>query len=227
MDFAGMFRTWLNVLTRPGEEVFEEERQRETATFATAFIWIAIAAVLASIFGVFQGLIQLTFNFESMWVQILSELDPVTAEQLAPMMPMLAGAGFGSLVFAFCIGIVIVPVFFFMGSLLWFAVAKLFGGSGEFEEQTYLLGTFSAPITIVNAVLGIIPVLNICTGIAIFVYQLVLTYFALKVSHNLTSGRALGVILTLVGGVFLLLCCAVALLSFGMAALMEGAGTSF
>ena len=29
MDFAGMFQTWLNVLTRPGESVFEEERQSE------------------------------------------------------------------------------------------------------------------------------------------------------------------------------------------------------
>ena len=195
----------------------------KNATFANTFIWIAIAAVTAAVFGVFRVMIQMSLNFGGIWAQMLSELDPEAAEQLAALLPMVAGAGIGTVVWAFCMGILLIPVSFFMGSLLWFAIAKLFGGTGEFEEQTYLLGTFSAPLIILNAGLSIIPVLNFCTWFFILVYQLVLTYFALKVSHNLTSGRAVGVVLTLLGGIFLLICCLIALFSFAIAAVLGAA----
>jgi hypothetical protein len=82
-------------------------------------------------------------------------------------------------------------------------LAKLFGGTGEFEEQSYLLATFSAPLTIVSSVLGVIPLAGPCLSFFLGIYQLVLTYFAMKVSHNMTSGRALGVVLTVI---ILLLC---------------------
>ena len=94
MDFGGMFKTWLNVLTRPGEEVFEEERQSENATFATTFIWIAIAAVIAAIFSVFSALISITFNIGSNLDRILAEIDPTIAEQLGPILAVGAGTGY-------------------------------------------------------------------------------------------------------------------------------------
>ena len=51
MDFAAMFETWKNVLTKPGEAVFEVERQKPHANLTTAFIWVAIAGVASAIFG--------------------------------------------------------------------------------------------------------------------------------------------------------------------------------
>ena len=46
MDFGKMFETWLKVLTKPGEEVFQQEREKPEAKLSTALIWIIISAVI-------------------------------------------------------------------------------------------------------------------------------------------------------------------------------------
>ena len=82
------------------------------------------------------------------------------------------------------------PIGFLIGSGIYFLIAKLFGGTGSFEEQTYLLATFQAPIGIVSSVISIIPILGGCVSFLLFIYQLVLTYFAIRVVHRLGGGQA-------------------------------------
>ena len=55
MNLGEMFRTWLNVLTKPGEEVFEEENSKPQATLGTALIMIVIAAVIGAFFTQLRG----------------------------------------------------------------------------------------------------------------------------------------------------------------------------
>ena len=99
------------------------------------------------------------------------------------------------------------PVGFLIGSGIHFLIAKLLGGTGSFEEQTYLLATFVAPMMIINGVIGIIPFLGGCVWFLILIYQLVLTFLAVKVVHRLGTGQALVVALGPILIFFLCLLC--------------------
>jgi hypothetical protein len=196
MDFGRMFQTWINVLTKPSEETFEGERGQPGATLSTALIWMAIAGVIAAVFGGIGAGIQGLMGGIGGLGTFLEMLPPEVADQYGPLLAQQAGFSLATIAGTFCFTLIAVPIAFLIGSGIWFVIAKLFGGTGEFEEQSYLLATISAPMTIINGVLAIIPFVGACLSLLIVIYQLVLTYFAMKVSHNLTSGRALGVVLT-------------------------------
>jgi hypothetical protein len=207
MDFAAMFQTWMNVITKPGEAAFEAERHKPQANLTTALIWIVIAAVVLAIGNAISALIgSLIGGGASMTQALLSQADlpPEVAAQLSAS----TAAGAGGVIGAFCGALIIAPIFFLIGSGIYFLLAKLFGGTGNFEEQTYLLAAAAAPLTIVSGVVGIIPFLGGCVGLLIAVYQLVLNYFALKVAHGLTSGKAIAVVLIPVAILFLCICVA-------------------
>lgn len=205
MDFAAMFQTWMNVLTKPGEATFEAERHQPQANLTTALIWVVIAAVFLAIGNALSALIgSLLGGGGSMMQMFLDQADlpPEVAAQLSAS----AATGAGGVVGAFCGALIIAPIFFLIGSGIYFLLAKLFGGTGTFEEQTYLLAASAAPITIISGLVGIIPLLGGCVGFFLAIYQLVLNYFALKVTHGLTSGKALAVVLIPVGILFLCIC---------------------
>lgn len=211
MDFAAMFQTWMNVITKPGEATFEAERHQPQANLTTALIWIVIAAVVLAIGNAISALIgSLLGGGASMTQMFLDQADlpPEVAAQLSAS----AAGGVGSIAGAFCGALIAAPILFLIGSGIYFLLAKLFGGTGNFEEQTYLLAASAAPITIVSSLVGIIPLLGGCVGFLLFIYQLVLNYFALKVTHGLTSGKALAVVLIPVG--IFLLCICLGVISF-------------
>ncbi len=207
MDFAAMFQTWMNVLTKPGEATFEAERHQPQANLTTAMIWIVIAAVVLAIGNAISTLIGSLIGGGASTMQMLlsqADLPPEVAAQLSAS----AATGAGGIVGAFCGALILAPIFFLIGSGIYFLVAKLFGGTGTFEEQTYLLAAVAAPITIVSGVVGIVPFLGGCVSFLLAIYQLVLSYFAIKVSHGLTSGKAVAVVLIPVLIFFLCICLA-------------------
>ena len=210
MDFSAMFQTWIKVLTKPGEDAFAEERGTPNATLVTALIWMVIAAVIVAVFGaigaVISGFIGGGSSLLSSGLLDGADLPPEIVEQLA-VMSAGGGAAIGA---SFCM-IVLVPIGFLISSAIYFGVAKAVGGTGSFEEHTYMLATFTAPIAIVNAVIGVIPVLGACVSLFIWIYQIVLTYFSMKVTHDLTTGKALIVALT---PVIILIVCFICLFLF-------------
>jgi hypothetical protein len=216
MDFGAMFQTWMNVLTKPGEEIFEQERQQPHANLTTALIWIVIAAVIMAIFNAIGALIGGALGMGAGMMESIidqADLPPEVAAQIAASTAgNMAGGAFG----AFCGGLILAPIFFLIGSGIYYVLAKLFSGEGVFEEQTYLLATFTAPLMIVTGVLGIIPALGECVNFFLWIYQLVLTYFAIKVSHGLTSGKAVTVVLVPILVMFLCIACAMGVAFFGI-----------
>jgi hypothetical protein len=117
-----------------------------------------------------------------------SDMPPEMAAQMAAFTGASIGLG---IVFAFIGSLIFAPLGFLIGSAIYFLIAKVLGGEGSFERHTFALSTFTAPLLIVNGALGIIPVLGACLSFVVYIYQIVLTYFAMKVAHNLTSGKAL------------------------------------
>ena len=210
MDFGAVIQTWLNVLTHPGEDVFQEERTKPQATLANAIIWIIVAGVIAAIFAAIGAAISGAMGTGVGFTQtIINQMD-LPPEARRQMMTALAArtAGTGAGVFgALCMTLFVVPIAFLLGSAIYFVIAKMFGGTGDVSEQTYLMATFFAPIIVVNAIIGVVPYLGGCVTFFISIYQLVLTYFAIKVSHNLSSGKAIMTILIPILVIFACIIC--------------------
>jgi len=195
MDFAAIFQTWLNVLTKPSETTFELERQKPNANFTTAIIWIIVAGAILAVLSAIGALISSFINGGGFTaLQPMLEETDIPPEVAAQLAAVTAG-GAGGAVGTFCAGLIFIPIAFLIGSGVHFLIAKLFGGTGSFEEQTYLLATFSAPIMIINGIFSLVPVLGGCLSIFVFIYQLVLTYMAVKVAHRLGPGQAVVVAL--------------------------------
>ncbi len=206
MDFSAIFQTWKTVLLTPGEAIFAQERVKPTATFNTAIIWIVIAAAIAAVLGLLRGLI--FFNTGTLNQMIgMMNLPPAVTQQMRTMMSSgiinaaMGGAGVAA--------IISIPISFLIGVGILHLLAKLLGGQGDFGNYAYLIATFQAPIIIVSAILGFVPGLGSCLGSILSIYGFVLTYYATKVAYNLTSGKAIAVVLIPILVVILLFACAI------------------
>lgn len=192
MDFAGMIQTWIRVLTGPGEEVFAVEQDRPQATLTTGLIWTVLAAVVTSVLGFVQAMLFRSSTAEAM--QIFSGMD-LPPESQAMLKSMMSGGFFAGMSGAGALlGIFIAPVVFLIIVGVIHLLSNMLGGQGDFGRFAYLSASIGAPISIVNAFLGFIPVVGGCIGFILTIYSLVLHYFAIKVAYSLTSGRAIAVL---------------------------------
>jgi hypothetical protein len=88
-------------------------------------------------------------------------------------------------------------------------MAHLFGGQGTFGRTAYAMGAYLAPLSLVSAIIGIIPIVN-CLGAILGIYSIVLNVRALQAAHSMNTGRALAAILV-PGLVFVVICCVLGL----------------
>ena len=206
MDISSIFQTWLNVLTKPGEEIFAAEREKSSATLKTALVWMILASLIAALLGTLQAQI---FSsplggvgqiMEMLPTELQGELGPIT-ETDTP------GGSFLNLSI-----IIFGPITFLIGVGIYHVVASVLGGRGQFGRYAYLYATFGAPIIIVGSILGFLPAVGGCLGGILGIYQVVLNYFALKVEYELSQGRAIVVVVApLLVGMALAACLAIAL----------------
>lgn len=206
MDVNTTLQTWINVLTHPSEATFAEEQTKAQATFTTAILWMVITGVVSGILGWLSfTLLGGAGGMVAMIDQM--NLPPEVTAQMRQMLAsgVLGGAGFSA--------IITTPLFFFIGAAILYLIGRMLGGNGDLGRYSYLLASFQAPIGILSALLSLVPVLGGCIGGILAIYSLVLTYFATKVGLNLSSGRAIAVILIPVILVFLLILCFVFVLA--------------
>lgn len=194
MDFSSIMQTWIAAVSNPNEEFYEAERIKPDANIGTAVIWVIIATVIAAVLGALRTVIGI--NAMGGMDQLFSQMDlpPEVAQQMSQILS--GGAGAGLAIGAIVTSLILTPIFFLIGVGIFYLVARMLGGQGEFGRYAYLLSAFYAPLTVVSAVLGLVPLLGGCVTFIIALYQVVLTYFATKVEHRLTSGKAIAVALT-------------------------------
>ena len=195
MNFSELWQTWLKASTSPSDATFADLRLKPNANITTAVIWMAIYGAIAAIAGLVSSLI-FAGTVQGALPSVLQQLDLPPAEmaqveQALRFLPgnVAVGAGFSSLA-----NIIWVPVWFLIGVGIYHLIAKLLGGTGEYGRLAYLSAAFSAPLGIVTTLLSLIPLAG-CVTPLIGIYTLVLSYFAVKVEHQLSSGRAIMVIL--------------------------------
>jgi Yip1 domain len=111
---------------------------------------------------------------------------------------------------------------FFIYTGLVYLLGRAFGGTGNFGELAYDISLFSAPITAVGSLLGIVPILGGIVALLLFLYQIYLTYLGIQSGMNLPKEKALivmGIIFLI--GVAIVACIAVFFAAI-FAALMSG-----
>lgn len=181
-------KLWLD-LVKMTEEYFAQEAPRASA--ANALIGVLILAVVTAIMSVFSTLLGGGIGMVTA---------PAAYEdiEVVPLVGLLAGMG----MYSACCGLIMTPIGFYIGNGLIYLGARIFGGTGDFNTQVYLQSLFVVPLGIVTSVLSliyVIPYLGGCIGIvvglAIAIYTFVLNVRAVKVTHDLTTGRSVGAIL--------------------------------
>jgi Yip1-like protein len=202
--FAGLFRKWINVTTRPGVSTITTELP--TANWRD--IWLSL--LLLGVISAIAGFIRYTLFPVTNTVQPF--LSTLTPEQRAQLEPYLHSALTQTVPSSQLAQIITVPIGFIIGQAIIFVFAKLFRGQGTFMHQAYAFMLYAVPINGLIAVLGIIPVLGGLAAFALGIYGIVLAVLSVSASHVIGIGRSIWVLLTpfliiaaLICGLFILL----------------------
>lgn len=179
MDFNAALDSWRRVLLQPGVPAFQEEKTNPNANLTTAIIWVVIAAIISGILGWLQ------LRITSTNLAAIEGLPPEMQQQLSGMM----GGGLGLW------AIIIMPILFLIMVGLMHVAAQALGGQGDMGVMAYLVSTYHVPLTIISAVVALIPFLGGCISFLLSIYGIVLAYFAAQANYGLTSGKAIVVAL--------------------------------
>lgn len=123
----------------------------------------------------------------------------------------------GSFFFILLLGVVIMaPVTLFLGAGLQYLGLRLFGGAADFKSHLYTIALITVPMTVISlglSLLSLVPIVNIFAGLAglgLSIFGLIINVRAMKVVHNLPTGRAVAgillppLILVFIGGCILI-----------------------
>jgi len=217
-----MVETWIAAFTKPNEGTFAQIVAQPGASATKAFLWVFVASLLTS----FASLISQAVSFG----QGLGGLEQFLPPEIARELPVdvIPSFGFGTVICGAPVGAVFAVLFFAISVALVQWVAKLFGGTGSFEKLAYAFSAILVPYSVITAVLalvGIIPIIGILTGLLSFglsIYMLVLEVLAVKAVNGLDTGRAVGAVLLPVLVIFLVICCCAMIVGLAMGSVLGG-----
>ncbi len=203
-----MFQQMLNasraVLLHPSVATFEEYERDD---LGGALIYTLIAAVAAAILRAIGGLLQRA-ALEQQMANFERQLGN------SPALPLVRSLiGGGGVVFTLVFTLFAAFIGFFIGVGIIYLLGRAFGGTGTFGEMAYNIALYSAPITVLSSLLGIIPILGGLVALLLGFYQIYLNWLSIQAGMNLPGSKALWVILIPIL-VVLLLCCGVFVLLF-------------
>jgi hypothetical protein len=168
---------WVEALTKPSVETYEDIVADPGASASKAYTWVLIAAFIS--YGVAVGL---SFLLDSILgvtgLQQYSLFEGITSSVIvlmccAPILSLLAVLGLA------------------INAAISQFVAGILGGSGSYNELVYAFGAYQAPLTLIAAALGAIPYLNCLTSILLGVYGIVLNVIAIKAVNKFDWASAI------------------------------------
>jgi Yip1 domain len=171
-------QAWIMAATQPNLGSYLSLAEDPSASVRKAFAWIFVSSLMG--YGL-ATLIQLAlFPTRLGGLEQSSQLD------------------FGSVSIALMLLLCFVPLAAVLAPLSLMLVAALqqfvagaLGGQGSFSRLYYVMGAYTAPITLVTTVLSAIPILGLCLGSALGFYNLFLNALALKAVNRFGWGSAL------------------------------------
>jgi hypothetical protein len=110
-------------------------------------------------------------------------------------LPSYFGLPFAALAVLYVIIMVIVaPISFLIIQGVYWVLAKLLGGKGEYRQQAYLASLFTAGVYLIS-ILCIVPCLGSIVSIALMMLLIYLEYLLISNVHKLGSAKAALVVL--------------------------------
>jgi hypothetical protein len=197
------YQVWIDAVTKPTAENYSQIVSDPKASLGTALLWLAGAGFINSLVS---GTLRSVFDTTAFYSDYLGSEYTVGTSFLGVIGGAFASiflAPLGALIFAGVIHL----------------VSRVLGGSGSFEKYFYGFAAFWVPISLINAVIGGIPVIN-CLSVIIGIYALVLNVLANQAVHGYETWKAvvasLGVPLLLF---LILFACIMILVIMGLASM--------
>lgn len=192
--FSETLQTWWRASLTPTLTTFQQKKAR--SNLATALVWMTAVGLINGMMMVLVLLLTYYFLFDKVLPSFFGETDLTRLQSLLGEFVVFA-ALFNGLASVF-----IAPFSLLIVSAILFIIARLFGGEGDFQVQTYLIATFYAPFHLLSGTIGLIPLLGALVTLPLFFYQVIPGRYAIQASHpNLTSKQAWYVVLIPVGAV--------------------------
>lgn len=181
-----VFQIWTRALTKPNEQTYATLAASPKATATTAFLWMFIASLIQFFLSTLVQ--RQMFNNLQRYGLDMSQFGNrggvgAILIGLICVAPVLAA--FSTLVFAIMVAL-----------MQW--LARMFGGTGTYDQLAYALAAIAAPLTILGGILGLfgaIPYVGLCFGLIGFlvgIYILVLQLMAIKGVNHIGWGGAIG-----------------------------------
>jgi hypothetical protein len=178
------YDVWMTVLSMTRMDTYVKMLDDPEAGAGRAFEWIAYS-------GIISGLI-LPFA-------ILTNPQFSQLKGMPEFNKLFGNLGTGALLMMLgLIMALLMPIFSVIGLAISAGIqnflAGFMGGIGDFGHTAYALAAYLAPIAILSAAIGAIPVVGQCLTSVFGIYSIILNVRALMASHSLSVGQALGVI---------------------------------
>lgn len=199
--FQQMINGSIAVLTRPSASTFEEHEQNN---LGWALIYSLIAGLINAVISWIVSLL-----FPSRIPGLESDM---TAGQPSDIFFLIPTALIGTVVF----------LLIYWGIV--YLLGRAFGGTGAFGELAYGFALFSAPLTVIGSLVGIIPFVGVVLSSAVSIYGLYMTYLAIQSGMNLPANKALYVVLILLAIGMAIALCFVLFFAALIAALLGASG---
>ncbi len=188
-----MYQKWIDVLTKP-KSAFAKEIKRGGLVEGAKHI--IVGGLIA---GLISGLVLLALGSAA-----------------GSLLEGILGAYVG--IIGFVASLILTPIIglisWIVGSGIVYVFALIFGGKGSFERQSYLIALYTAPVMIITAVIGLVPVAGAFINFLIGLYTLYLLTVALKLIHRFSIGKAVlswlvpsiivGIVMAAVASIFLM-----------------------
>jgi hypothetical protein len=180
------YDAWMTVLTTMDIEPYKDVLEDPEAGAGRAFEWIAYA-------GIISGLI---FPFT-----LISSPQFAVLRNMPEFQGLFGNIGTTALLVLLALAMALItPISSVIGLAISAGIqnflAGFFGGNGNFGRTAYALAAYAAPMTILVALLGVIPLVGQCLNGLLGLYNIVLNVRALRAAHSISIWQALGVMLT-------------------------------
>lgn len=167
------YRLFIKAVTKPNVATYEEIANHPDVSLGKALTWLFGASIIG---GIISAILTTVFGLINSLISGGSAVDELAYS---------LGFGFG---FLLC-GIPIVMVLFVIFNGITHGIAKLLGGTGEFEQLLFTVATYTVPISIVTSIINSIPYIGFI-GLFISLYAIALNVISVKAVHELDWGRS-------------------------------------
>ena len=182
------FTVWREAITRPSDTTFARIGKSPNAKLTTALLWIFLGSLVNFfLISLVQG---------ALIGQMLQNSDLGGQE-----LPIAAGGGILTAICGAPVGALIQTVLFAIVIGIVQVLARMFGGTGTFDQLSYAIAAIVTPFYFVSGLitlLSAIPFAGFCFGILGFglaLYVLVLEVMAVKGVNQFGWGPAIGSLL--------------------------------